>query len=96
MHAALAANTARLSAERGNFTPFPRTTRDAITSGAIQALCGAVERMRDAIQAAGHGEPSLIVSGGTGELVARHIGRPVRIVDKLVLEGLVRMAREPQ
>ena len=96
MHEALAANTARLSAERGDFTPFPRATRDAITSGAIQALCGAVERMRDAMQAAGHGEPSLIVSGGTGELVARHIGRPVRIVDKLVLEGLVRMAREPQ
>jgi len=96
MHEALAANTARLSAQRGNFTPFPRATRDAITSGAIQALCGAVERMRDAMQAAGHGEPSLIVSGGTGELVARHIGRPVRIVDKLVLEGLVRMVREPQ
>jgi type III pantothenate kinase len=96
MHEALAANTARLSAERGNFTPFPRVTRDAITSGAIQALCGAVERTHDAMQSAGHGEPLLIFSGGAGELVANHIGRPVRIIDKLVLEGLVRMAGGPQ
>ena len=96
MHEALAANTARLSAERGQFTAFPRTTRDAITSGAIQALCGAVERMRGAMLAAGHAEPVLILSGGAGELIARHIDRPVRIVDKLVLEGLVRIAMEPQ
>ncbi|MBC8007169.1 MAG: type III pantothenate kinase [Prolixibacteraceae bacterium] len=96
LHESLASNTARLSAERGNFTPFPRTTRDAITSGAIQALCGAIERMRDAMLVAGHREPAMIISGGAGELVARHLGRPVRIVDKLVLEGLVRMSMEPQ
>jgi len=96
MHESLAANTARLSAERGNFAPFPRTTRDAITSGAIQALCGAVERMRDAMLAAGHQKPELIFSGGAGELVARHMGGPVRVIDKLVLEGLVQIAVEPQ
>jgi type III pantothenate kinase len=96
MHESLAAQTARLSAERGSFTPFPRTTRDAITSGAIQALCGTVGRMRDAMLAAGHQEPGLIFSGGAGELVARHMGRPVRIIDKLVLDGLVQIALEPQ
>ena len=96
MHESLAEHTARLSAERGNFTSFPHTTRDAITSGAIQALCGAVERIRDAMLAAGHREPVLIFSGGAGELVARYMGRPVRIVDKLVLEGLVQIALEPQ
>lgn len=96
MHESLAANTARLSAERGKFAPFPRTTSDAITSGAIQALCGAVERMRDAMLAAGHREPELIFSGGAGELVAPHMGRPVRVVDKLVLEGLVQIAVDPR
>ena len=96
MHEALAANTARLSAERGEFSAFPRSTRDAITSGAVQALCGAVERMRDAMRAAGHGEPALIVSGGAAEFLARHLGRPVRVVDKLVLEGLVQIAMESQ
>lgn len=96
MHEALAANTARLSAERGEFTAFPRNTRDAITSGAIQALCGAVERMRGAMVAAGHSEPVLILSGGAGELVAHHMGAPARVIDKLVLEGLVRIAMEQQ
>ena len=87
---------AQLSAQHGHFTAFPRMTRDAITSGAIQALCGAVERMRNAMLLAGHDKPVLIFSGGAGELVARHMDRPVRIVDKLVLEGLVQMAMEPQ
>ena len=96
MHESLGAHTARLSAERGKFTAFPRTTRDAITSGAIQALCGAVERMRDAMLAAGNRDPELIISGGAAELVASHLGRPARIVDKLVLEGLVKIAQEPQ
>ena len=96
MHESLATHTARLSAERGNFTPFPRTTRDAITSGAIQASCGAVERMRDAMLDAGHQDPALIFSGGAGEIVARHMKGPVRVIDKLVLEGLVQIALEPQ
>ncbi len=52
--------------------------------------------MCDAMQATSHGAPALIVSGGAGELVARHLGRPVRVIDKLVLEGLVRIAMEPQ
>lgn len=96
MHEALAANTARLSAERGNFTAFPRATRDAITSGAIQALCGAVERMRLAMIEAGHGEPTLVFAGGAWDVVAQQIGRPVKRVEKLVLEGLIRIAQEPQ
>ena len=95
MHDLLASNTARLSSQRGNFTSFPRTTRDAISSGAIQALCGAVERMRAEMLSAGQHDPELIFSGGAGDLVARHMGRPVRVVERLVLEGLVRMAGEP-
>jgi type III pantothenate kinase len=96
MHDALATGTARLSAQRGDFTPFPRTTRDAITSGTIQALCGAVERMRGAMLAARQNEPVLIFSGGAGELIAQYMGRPVRVIDNLVLEGLVQIAMEPQ
>ena len=96
MHEMLAGRTAQLSAAQGKFKAFPQATRDAITSGAIQALCGAVDRMRVAMQGAGHAEPELILTGGAGEMIARHIGRPVRIVEKLVLEGLVRMSMESQ
>ena len=94
MHEVLASNTAGLSSERGNFVAFPRNTRDAVTSGAIQALCGAVERMHAAMVADRHGEPDLLIGGGAAEVVAQRLGRPVRIADKLVLEGLVQIAQE--
>ncbi len=96
MHEALASNTAGLSSGRGSFSAFPRSTPDAITSGALQALCGSVERMCAAMKAEGHGEPNLLIGGGAAKLVAQHLGRAVRIVDKLVLEGLVRIAQERQ
>ncbi|HYN27944.1 MAG TPA: type III pantothenate kinase, partial [Burkholderiales bacterium] len=76
------------------FASFPRSTRDAITSGAVQALCGAVERVRATMVADGHGEPTLLVGGGAGEIVVQRLGRSVRSADKLVLEGLVRIAQE--
>jgi len=94
MHEALASNTAGLSSERGSFAYFPRNTRDAISSGAVQALCGAVERMRAAMVADRHGEPAFLIGGGAAEVVAQRLGRPVRIADKLVLEGLVQIAQE--
>lgn len=94
MRESLAVSTALISGERGRFTAFPRNTGDAIASGSINALCGAVERMCKAVVAAGHGDPELVFSGGAGELIAGEMGRPVRFADKLVLEGLVRIAAE--
>ncbi|MFN0038751.1 MAG: type III pantothenate kinase [Burkholderiales bacterium] len=96
MHEALATKAARLSAEEGVFSRFPRSTRDAITSGAIQALCGALERMRQAVLDAGYAEPALVFGGGAAPQVAPRLGHPVNIVEHLVLEGLVCIAGEPK
>jgi type III pantothenate kinase len=95
MHEALGANTARLTAERGEFEAFPRQTRNAISSGAIHAICGAIERMMALLPAASV-SADVIVTGGGAELVARHLGRPVQIRERLILEGLVRIAGEAQ
>lgn len=95
MRESLATKTARLADERGQFETFPRSTRDAIASGAIQAACGAIERMRAVLVEAGHSEPVILVSGGSAEPIVQQIGRPVRFHDKLILEGLVRIAKEP-
>jgi type III pantothenate kinase len=92
MHDALAASTAGLSADKGEFRSFPRSTRDAISSGAIHAICGAIERMRGDLAAEARSEPAIVVSGGGAELIARHLHRPVQIRERLVLEGLVRLA----
>jgi type III pantothenate kinase len=94
MHEALASKAARLSAARGSLVLFPRGTRDAITSGAIQALCGAIERIVDAMAGAGHPYATVVLSGGGAGMIAGHLGRPAKVVDKLVLEGLVRIAME--
>lgn len=95
MHHALGSNTARLSAEPGSFAAFPRNSADAITSGAINALCGAVERMRGRMIEHGERDPEILLGGGSGPVLAGHLNGPVRLADKLVLEGLVRIGGEP-
>lgn len=94
MHQSLARSTALLSAERGRYAAFPRNSADAITSGAIHALCGAVDRMKNEMAAAGHGEPAVLIGGGAGGVLAEHLRMRARYVERLVLEGLVRIAGE--
>lgn len=95
MHRALESNTARLSSQRGAVAAFPRNSADAITTGAIDALCGAVGRMHSRMIELGNGEPEILLGGGSAALLSEHLGRPARQVERLVLEGLVRIAREP-
>jgi type III pantothenate kinase len=93
MTEALAAGTAGLPRQPGRFEVFPTDTANAIFSGASQAVCGAVERIERSLVAAGHPEPQIIVSGGSGDLVIAQLGRPVILAPNLVLEGLVAIAR---
>ena len=94
MRAALARGTAGLRPRGGRFAFFPARTADAIESGAINALAGAVERMLRFMEEAGQAEPLTLVSGGAAQLVAPQLNGTVEVVDNLVLEGLVRIALE--
>jgi type III pantothenate kinase len=87
MAESLSRGTAGLPHARGGFVPFPRRTADAIGSGAIQAACGAIERMERALAARG-AEPTTLLSGGAAETLQAHLARPARLVPNLVLEGL--------
>jgi type III pantothenate kinase len=93
MRSALARGTARLPLEEGRFMPFPRSTRDAIVSGALQALAGAVARTREAMIADGHGAPQLLLTGGAAAKLAPLLAgwAPV-FAPQLVLEGTVAVA----
>jgi len=71
----------------GEFAPFPQNTADAITSGAIQSVCGAIERMQGELAARG-AEPHILLSGGAADILNAHLGPPSFIVPNLVLEGL--------
>jgi len=93
MHVLLNENTARLGPERGESVSFPRSTPDAITSGAIRATCGAIEYMHAEMQKAGHGDVSVVATGGAAPAFVSLYERPVLLRERLVLEGLVCIGR---
>jgi type III pantothenate kinase len=92
MRDALARNTAGLRPRPGRFAFFPSRTADAIESGAVNALAGAVERMVRFMRQAGEAAPLTVLSGGAAQVIAPQLNGAVEVVDNLVLEGLVRIA----
>ena len=92
MRKALAGNTDALKLRPGGYRFFPGTTGDAIMSGAINASCGAIERMARFLQDAGQAAPLCVLSGGGAALLAPCLNLEVKVVDNLVLEGLLTIA----
>jgi len=79
----------------GKFQSFPDNTEDAVFSGMIQALSGAIEKMYALIASnMGNYAPIIIISGGDASPVCNHIHLPYQIMDNLVLEGLLVIAGE--
>lgn len=77
--------------EQGKYVPFPLNTADALFSGAIQAGCGAIQRQYALLE--DDGAP-VVLSGGAAELLKENINLPLRVVDNLVLQGLLLISRE--
>jgi type III pantothenate kinase len=93
MRRSLGSATAQLRLIDGTFDPLPRSTPDAITTGSIQAAVGAIERMRDAMAAAGFAPQRIVLSGGGAPELEPHLPMPVTLNDNLVLDGIVLIAR---
>lgn len=87
MQRALAQNTAGLPLAQGRFAEEPRCTADAIESGCLHAQAGAIERMYARLEAGA----LCLLSGGNAERILPMLNLPVRAVDNLALEGLVRI-----
>jgi type III pantothenate kinase len=96
MRKALAEHTAALKPQPGKFSFFPDATGDAIVSGVINALAGAIERMAGFLEHAGQPQPVCVLSGGGAAVIEPHLNLEVKVVDNLVLEGLLTIAREGQ
>jgi len=90
MRRSLAQNTAGLPMTRGHFSDAPRNTADAIESGCLLAQAGAIETVFAAMERGA----ACVLAGGAALRIAPHLSIPVRLVDNLVLEGLVRIANE--
>jgi type III pantothenate kinase len=89
---ALARDTARLARDTGVYADFPRTTADAIASGAIDAVVGAVERFGRRLRVQVGGTVGLVATGGAIGVLKPHLAPDVRVVENLVLEGLLIIA----
>jgi type III pantothenate kinase len=90
---ALESGTAGLHVPTGEVREFPTNTSDALTSGGNYAIAGAVTRMHQHLShRAGH-PPLVLMTGGAAWKVRPVIEQPVELVDNLIFEGLLRVAR---
>lgn len=88
MKRSLANGTAGLPETRGEVRAEPRNTADAIETGCRLAQAGAIERMHARLPAGA----ACVLSGGDASELAAHLRIPHRVVEHLVLEGLVQLA----
>lgn len=89
----LAENTAALKVAPGRFDEFPTNTSDALYTGALHAVCGAIELARARIST--QGVPvRCYLAGGAAPEIGPHLNAPVELVDNLVLEGVLAIASE--
>ena len=96
MQHSLVEATDQLKSAQGEFVPFPLNSADALYSGAIQASCGAIERQYALLN---NDSAPMVLSGGAAAILQPHFNQklfklPPRVVDNLVLRGLLVMARE--
>jgi type III pantothenate kinase len=94
MRRSLHRGTAELRLTEGALEDFPATTPDAITSGAIHASVGAIERLARAMATRGAPPRRIILSGGAAEEIAASLPLPVTLRETLVLDGLALIARK--
>ncbi len=88
MKRALAQHAAQLPLSEGRLVAEPRRTADAIETGCLLAQAGVIERLHAGMEAGAR----CLVSGGNAAAIARTLRIEARVVDNLVLEGLIRIA----
>lgn len=91
MKRSLAGATAQLNFAGGEYRRFPRNTADAMQSGAIQAVCGAIMLQHALL---GVTDAPVLLSGGGAAVLLPNLNLPVQSVDNPVLQGLSLIAQE--
>ena len=94
MQQSLLQGTARIGAEIGDWQPFPRSTADAVHSGIIAALSGAVRQQYEQLARQCGCEPHCVLTGGDALMLQPYLGLTAEHAPYLVLEGIDRVVRE--
>ena len=90
---ALESGTAGLHVPTGDVRDFPTNTSDALTSGGTYAIAGAMDRMVQNLRSHCGSEPKCFMTGGAGWKMAPSLTTPFELVDNLIFDGLLEMAR---
>lgn len=90
---ALESGTAGLHVPTGEVREFPTNTSDALTSGGTFAIAGAIERMVQHVRRHCGAEPACFMTGGAGWKMAPHLSVDCELVDSLIFDGLLEIAR---
>ena len=96
MKDSLSKNTANLDRPFGRIYPFATTTPNAIASGIMDAVVGAVMLMYDRLVEKEEGLPvDIILTGGGSSRIYHHLppqfvaGKRIEMVENLVIYGLL-------
>lgn len=90
MRQALQQGTAQVVDVAGEMQAFPRTTADAVHSGILAALCGAIRQQYAQLAEVAGKLPRCLLTGGDAAMLLPHLNLtlPVESIPALILEGI--------
>jgi len=88
MRQALQQRTARVADVAGEMRAFPRTTADAVHSGILAALCGAIRQQYAQLAEAAGQLPRCLLTGGDAAMLLPYLNLPGELAPALILEGI--------
>jgi type III pantothenate kinase len=102
LRTSLSENTAQLDVVKGAHTEFPINTPDAIETGCLNAVVGAIHLMQKRLEKRSGWLPKLVMTGGDARHIAQALNaqaantgtKQVIIIENLVLQGLVLLNKE--
>lgn len=96
MQASLRQGTAGIAEEAGTWQGFPRCTADAVQSGVVAALCGAIQQQHARLSEMAGMQAHCMMTGGGASVLLPHLSLSVEQVPALVLEGIDIVSRESE
>ncbi len=95
MTKSLLSSTQLTNIELGSYEDFPVSTENAVQSGLIHGILGAVDRMYNLLlSSTNQTSVNCIISGGSASLLIPFFKLPIKVIDNLVLEGLIIVAKD--
>src|SRR5437763_318418 len=88
----IAASAPGLRMPPGRYHPMPLSNADGLQTGAVEAICGAIEQMRRRLASSRQAMPKCFIGGGAAGEIAPLLTAPTEVVDNLVLEGVFALA----